>query len=477
MSRPKNLLILCSDEHARGALGCYGHPVVQTPNLDALAARGTRFTNAYTPSPICIPARASLATGLHVHQTGCWSSAEPYEGQIESWGHRVQAAGKRCLSIGKLHFRAPGGDHGFDEERVPMYLANGGLGWPEGLLRGIKTGFDNADDLAAEVGRGATTYTDYDGEITQAACDWLTREAGDAPFALFVTFVSPHFPLKAPDAFYDLYADHHPDGTAQPVPDHPVIRRAAEFWSYDAHFTPETRIEAIRGYYGLCSFLDHNIGRVLAALDSAGLREDTVVLYISDHGEMLGEKGFWAKSVMYEASVGVPMILAGPGVPVGVNDTPVSLTDVSATVAEVMGTANPHAGGPSWASRSLPGFAKAPEPGRAILSEYHDGGSDCGYFMLRKDRFKLVWYTGGNSPQLFNLADDPGEENDLASDPGHAPVLAALRAELHAMVDPEAVSVRAFADQAKLIERLGGAERICALPSFNATPVGSGVAD
>lgn len=477
MARAKNLLILCSDEHARSALGCYGHPVVQTPNLDALAARGVRFDRAYTPSPICIPARASLATGLHVHETGCWSSAEPYEGQHQSWGHRVQAVGKRCVSIGKLHYRAQGGDHGFDQEIAPMYLANGGLGWPEGLLRGIKTGFDDAGDLAAEVGRGSTSYTDYDTRITRAACDWLKREGGGDPFALFVSFVSPHFPLKAPDAFYDLYADHHPDGAARDVPDHPAVRRAAEFWSYDRHFTPETRIEAIRGYYGLCSFLDHNVGQVLAALQASGAADDTVVLYISDHGEMLGEKGFWAKSVMYEASVGVPMIMAGPGIALGANPTPVSLTDVSATVADVMGTENPHEGGAPWQSRSLLSLAAAPETGRAILSEYHDGGSDCGYFMLRKDRFKLVVYTGGHPPQLFNMDDDPGEVHDLASDPGHAPVLAALRTELEAMVDTEAAADRAFADQAALIARLGGADRICALPSFNATPVGSGLSD
>jgi choline-sulfatase len=130
-----NVLILCSDEHARAALGCYGHPVAQTPTLDALAARGVRFTRAYTPSPICIPARASLATGLNVHETRCWSSAEPYHGQIESWMHRLRDRGHPVTSIGKLHFRSGDDDHGFDEEIEPMYLANDGLGWPQGLLR------------------------------------------------------------------------------------------------------------------------------------------------------------------------------------------------------------------------------------------------------------------------------------------------------------------------------------------------------
>ena len=130
-----NFLLLCSDEHARSALGCYGHPIVQTPNLDRLAARGTRFTRAYTPSPICISARASLATGLPVFEHRCWSSAEPYHGQVESWMHRLRAQGHQVDSIGKLHFRSGEDDNGFGQEILPMYLANEGRGWPQGLVR------------------------------------------------------------------------------------------------------------------------------------------------------------------------------------------------------------------------------------------------------------------------------------------------------------------------------------------------------
>ncbi len=135
--RATNLLILCSDEHTPRAMGCAGHAIVKTPNLDRLAARGTRFTSAYTPSPICVPARASLATGRHVHRTGCWSSAEPYDGAIPGWGHRLIAEGHRVVSIGKLHYRDTSDPNGFDPEILPMHVLNG-IGWATALLRTLR---------------------------------------------------------------------------------------------------------------------------------------------------------------------------------------------------------------------------------------------------------------------------------------------------------------------------------------------------
>ena len=132
MKKAKNMLYIISDEHSRAALGCYGHPLVKTPNLDRLAAQGVRFTNAYTPSPTCVPARASLATGRWVHQLGTWSSAEPYEGQAPSWGERLRADGHRVTSIGKLHFRDSHERNGFSEELIPMHIVNG-TGFCEGF--------------------------------------------------------------------------------------------------------------------------------------------------------------------------------------------------------------------------------------------------------------------------------------------------------------------------------------------------------
>jgi choline-sulfatase len=388
--------------------------------------------------------------------------------------HRLRATGRPVVSIGKLHYRAKGVDHGFSDEILPMYLANEGRGWPQGLIRDPLPGYDEAAELARDVGRGETTYTEYDRAIAAEAARWLRLHGSRGPWALFVSFVSPHYPLMAPPAFHDLY-----DGIDLPAPvaagerhRHPVLAEMQRFWSYDDHFDAEARAAATRGYFGLCSFLDHCAGEVLSALDNAGATRETVVLSISDHGEMLGAHGFWAKSVMYEDSVGVPMILAGPGIPQGVNPTPVSLTDVAATAAEVAGIVPPPAKAP-WQGRSLLGFARSPEPDRPVLSEYHDGGSPTGITMVMKGRWKYVHYAGGHPPQLFDLASDPRELTDLGQSTAHREVLASLDRALRAMLDPEAVNAAAFADQRALVEAWGGREAILSLPGFGHTPVGS----
>jgi choline-sulfatase len=467
-----NVLILCSDEHARSALGCHGHPVVKTPTFDGLAARGVRFTRAYTPSPICIPARASLATGLHVHETGCWSSAEPYHGQIESWMHRLRASGHPVASIGKLHFRSGDDDHGFDEEIEPMYLANNGLGWPQGLLRDPLPPYGEVAQLAAEAGPGESSYTEYDRRVTAQASKWLRNAptAENKPWALFVSFISPHYPLTAPQEFFDLYEGLEIPEPFGAAPEHPVVREMARFWDYDRHFDAETRRLARRCYYGLCSFLDDNIRKVLTALEDSGQSRETTIISISDHGEMLGNHGLWTKSVMYEDAVGIPMLMAGPGIAPGVNDTPVSLTDIAATVQTAVELAPPPAGA-AWSGRALQTFVAAPEPDRPILSEYHDGGSPTGFFMLRRGRWKYVHYAGGHRTQLFDLEADPHELVDLGTSADHASVREALSSELHAILDPEAINARAFLDQARVLDRLGGAARVMAMPSFGHTPL------
>ena len=481
----KNVLILCSDEHARSSLGCYGHPLVQTPALDRLAGTGTRFSRAYTPSPICVSARACLATGTQVHENRCWSSSQPYFGQHENWMRRLRDQGHVTISIGKLHYRSGQDDNGFSEEILPMYLANDGKGWPQGLIRNPMPGFEEAKEMALGAGPGETTYTEYDRGITAEACAWLRRYPAaasadkpwaDKPWALFVSFVSPHYPLTAPQAFYDLYADAPlPEtiaGGPNQKPSHPVLKEMAEFWAYESYFDDATRARAKRAYFGLCSFLDDNIRQVLAALEDSGAARDTVVIYITDHGEMLGNHGFWAKSVMYEESVGIPLILAGSDVPVGVNHTPVSLTDIASTVESLVGLESPEAEAP-WQGRPLQGFIDAPETDRFILSEYHDGGSPTGFFMIRQGAWKYVYYAGGHPAQLFNLENDPNELTDLGEAPDHQKVREMMHERLTSILDPEEVNAQAFSDQAALLETFGGRDAVLALPSFNHTPVGS----
>lgn len=473
--RPSNLIIFCSDEHARRVARCYGDPVVKTPTLDTIARLGVRFTRAYTPSPICVPARASLHTGLQVHETRCWSSAEPYQGQHESWAHSLRHAGHPVVSIGKLHFRRGGDDHGFDEEIEPMYLANEGAGWVKGLLRNPLPPYDDTAELADEIGSGETSYTEYDRRVAHEAIKWLRkypRRFTRKPWVLFVSFVSPHYPLKCPEEFYRLYKRQTLPEPPRQRPEHGVLEQMAQFWNYDDHFDQGTREVARKGYYGLVSFLDDNIRQVMEALEDSGAARDTSVMYVSDHGEMLGSHGFWTKSVMYEDSVGVPMMLMGPGIADGqVNPTPVSLSDVASTVKAIVGMKQADAREP-WMSRSLTGFATRPEPDRFVISQYHDGGSPCGITMVRYRQWKYVHYAGRDEPQLFNLADDPHELRDLGKASMHERERDMLRTLLSHVLDPETVNDEAFADQRRLIEQLGGVEALKALGSFSYTPVG-----
>ena len=467
--RPPNFLVIISDEHRKDALGCAWHPLVHTPHLDRLAARGTRFTNAYTSSPMCVPTRAALACGDYVHRTGFWDSATPYDGSAATWMHRVRDAGHEMVSIGKLHFRSGEDDNGFSEEILPMHVV-GGVGWMAALLREDPPAYDAAAELAADSGPGSSSYTDYDLAITAAASDWIAaRRNAERPWAAFVSLVSPHFPLRAPQEFYNLYADADFDLEPQQLPDHPEIRNLARFFDYERHFTAETRHAAMAGYFGLTSFLDDCVGEILATLEESGQVEDTVILYLSDHGELLGDKGMWTKQVMYEASAGIPMILAGPGVPDGiVRNTAASIVDVAATALDVMlDTLDDSAPG-----LSLRQLAQDPDDAdRTVLCEYHDGGSTTGAFMVRWGDWKYVCYPG-MPPQLFNLAEDPSEDHDLGSDVSQR--AAAARAEgasrLAAICDADAVNRQCFADQAARIEALGGIDVCRNAHLFNHTP-------
>lgn len=465
--QPRNILILMSDEHRRDAMGCAGHGIVQTPHLDALADEGTLFRRAYTASPMCVPTRAALACGTYVHQNRFWDSATAYDGTPRSWMHHLREAGVETTSIGKLHFKSGRIDNGFEREILPMHIV-GEQGWVIGLLRDNPPPYDSAAELASQVGGGETSYTEYDRAITDAAVSWLQDPARKArPFAGFVSLVSPHYPLVAPEEFYSLY-----DPAAMPlpeggIPDHAEIQALAGFFDYQQYFDEATMRKAIAGYYGLVSFMDACIGRILAALDCAGLRDDTLIIYTSDHGELLGEHGMWTKQVMYEASAGIPMIVSGGGIPRGkVTTTGAHFLDLAATAMATAQLPQPV----DWPGMDLAVLANAPEDrSRTLFSEYHDGGSSTGAFMVAWDGWKLIWYAGGE-PQLFNLDADPKERVNLAAEPEAAAALAEGKKRLWAICDPEAVSAVAFADQRALIAQFGGEDACRNAFVFNHTP-------
>jgi len=475
--KPSNLLVILSDQHNPRVAGCYGHPMVKTPNLDRLAARGTRFKSAYTNCPICVPARASFATGRYVHQIRFWDNAIAYDGSVPSWGHRLMAQGHRVTSIGKLHYvTSDPVRNGFHEEIVPMHIADG-IGDLSGLIRDEVIVRSGARTLAPEAGPGESEYTDYDRKVAEETCRWLEREAskhGDKPWVLYVGFVCPHPPFIAPEAFFRLYDENAipmPDRYAQSErPRHPYIDALARGRPYDEGFSgPEMVRRVIAAYYGLVSYLDDNVGKVLASLERAGLASTTRVIYGTDHGESLGARGLWAKSILFEEAAGIPLIMAGPEVPEGRSvDTPVTLVDAFPTIMQAVGAS------PAVEDRDLPGaslfdIANGALAGRTAFSEYHASAAICGTFMIRRGRYKYIHYVGCD-PMLFDLAADPYERNDLAHSPEHRRVLEEYERELRRLLDPDAIDQRARDDQTRHMERFGGKAAIMKRGSITHTP-------
>ena len=469
----QNLLFIMSDEHNPKMLGCYGHDMVRTPNLDLLAERGTRFSAAYTNSPICIPARAAFATGRHVHETRYWDNAHPYDGTVPSWCHRLRREGRRVEAIGKLHYRGADIDSGFGREIEPMHVMDG-IGQVWGSVRDPLPPSRPAKMLN-RIGPGESSYNRYDRLIADRAKAWLADAAArdEKPWVLYLGFVAPHFPLVVPEAFYDLYPlDRLPTRKLDPAAGyrrHPWLQRMDDFQQVDRNLSTEERLMAVAAYFGLCTYVDAMIGEVLETLETVGLGETTRIVYTSDHGDNVGARGLWGKSNMYEESAGIPLILAGSGIPAGaVCDTPVSLLDAYPSVLAAAGLA------PTGEEAALPGrswfdTAAAPrDPERVAFSEYHAAASPSAAFMVRRGTKKLIWYVG-YEPELFDLAADPEETVDLAaSDPA---AVAEYEAILRAICDPEHVDRRAKDDQNALTARFGGPEAAFRTGTPGATPV------
>jgi choline-sulfatase len=480
----KNLLVLMDDQHSRNHLGCYGNTLVKTPNLDALAGDGTRFTKGYTNSPICVPARASLATGKYVHEIGCWDNAIAYDGSIPSWGHFLQEAGIEVTSVGKLHYRFESDPTGFDEQIVAMHMADG-VGDLMGSIRPDLPERTQSRKFSEKIGPGETEYTIYDRDISAKACEWLEGRAeespgdsDDKPWVLFVSFIAPHFPLIVPQEYYDLYPLDQIPSIKQANPelvDHPWWQAFNNCYTFDRYFKDdEQRRVAIASYLGLCTFVDELIGNVLTSLSDNGFAETTNIAYFSDHGENLGARGLWGKSVMYEESVGIPVIMSGPDIPSAkIIETPVSLVDMFPTILQAMEVTSPTAMAERPGRSLLKIATEQDDPSRLIFSEYHGAAATSGAFMLRDGKYKYIHYVSYD-PELYDLNNDPEEMTNLADDAEYQDVLEKFQTQLFELLDPEAVNTQALADQKALIESHGGVEKVLNRGGLAGTPVPGG---
>jgi choline-sulfatase len=469
-SRP-NILLISSDQ--QNPLMAAGSALADMPHLDALAARGTVFSQAYCTSPICVPARASMATGRYVHELGTWDNSAPYVGGTQSWGHVLGDAGYRVTTIGKLHYRNTTDDTGFPDQRLAMHIHG------RGDLKGVSLRPQGAvpprpdTELSKnliEVGVGESEYTEYDRAVADEAVRFLENESADGPWALMVSLVTPHFPLIAPQEHHDRY---DPDDLPGPVEldeawQHPAVETFKKSFGLTRPLTDAEHRAALHSYLALCSFLDDRVGEVLAALDRTGHLDDTLIVYTSDHGESAGAHGLWFKHLMNRESVGVPMIVAGRGVEAGrVIHSPVSHVDLFPTFLDVAGLRDA-------VPADVPGLSLLDAEAlagsdRGVLAEYHANGSTAASFMLRHGRYKYIEYVG-ERPQLFDIVDDPAEMVDLARRPECAEVVAEMAARLREICDPELVDSDAKSDQARRVAEVGGV-KAAATHTVNHTPV------
>ena len=461
MSSKKNFVIIFSDQHNKHMVGAYGNKAVKTPNLDRLASEGVVFKDAYTPCPLCVPARASLAIGDYASKHGYFDNALAYGGECPSWAGKLEENGVHVTTVGKLHYKSDTPKTGFLDQRIPLHIKNG-VGDLYGEIRDKEVTRPQFRNALYEARVGETDYIKFDREVARRASDFLVNEAPkrEESFVLMANFVSPHFPLAAPEEFSDLYkVEDIPDPIQfkkEDWPHHPVIDDYRRYCCQE-DVPYEVSKEAIRVYYGMCSFLDAQIGIVLDALKKSGKEEDTYVIYISDHGDTMGEHGVFFKSTLYEGSVGIPMIMKGPGIEKGtVSSSPVSLIDIYQTALDIAGVPLDDYG-KTLPGRSLLETLDSPDYSRPIYSEYQSFGFYTSAFMLRKGDYKYIHYVG-ERPQLFNLKDDPDELVDLGEKEEGKKICNVMEAELRTIVDIEKTDREAIEAQKEVLENVGGKE-------------------
>lgn len=425
-----NILLVMADQMTPFMLDACGGSGARMAHLSKLADTSVRFRQAYTPSPICTPARSCLMTGLHSSTTGCYDNGDPFPAFIPTFAHYLANAGYETVLAGKMHFVGPDQLHGF-QCRLNGDIYPAGFHWsyplpPEGDPDWQAFDFV-AQYQAKNIGPGTSLELRYDDDTQARSLEYL-RTAPDNPWMLTVSFTNPHPPYIVPPKYWEMYKD-----ADLPLPEYPAdmdrfysgFDRALRRWHGLERGDIRNREHLIamrRGFAALAHYVDDKLGALLAVLEARGQRDNTVVVFTSDHGEMLGEKGLIQKRSFYEWSSRIPLIIDMPGAVPRDVDMPVSLLDLPATLADIAGQ---DLLAPMQGRSLLPVLKGSDLPEAPVISEYHGEGIMRPSFMVRQGEWKLIW-SQGSAPQLFHLGEDPGEWTNRATDPSCATILAEL---------------------------------------------------
>jgi choline-sulfatase len=420
-----NVLVVMVDQLVPFMTRPYGDPVAQTPNMQLLADEGVRFDAAYTPYPLCSPARAAFMTGDYASRHGCYDNASILPADVPTVAHYLTLAGYETVLSGKMHFVGPDQLHGF-ARRLTTDVYPAAMDWvptqdPDG--RFVRGGHARSY-VPPRVGVVPwSKFLAYDEETHFRALEYLRNGPAD-PFFLVVSYHHPHDPFQVTQELWDLY-----EGVDIPIPDTPedVEYSVMDVWANEAHETdavdlrdPDGLRALRRAYYALVSYVDRKLGELLEVVP-----DDTLVIFTSDHGDMLAERAMVQKRCFYEWSARIPLIVRHPDRRTGVVDTPVSLLDVAPTILAAAG-----------ADERLPmDGVDLFEPRGVVFSEYHVEKVRAPCFMVRQGRWKYV-YIHGHGDQLFDLESDPGEWANLAGERDTAE----LRQAILAHFDPDAIA-------------------------------------
>jgi choline-sulfatase len=472
--RPKNVLLLMSDQHRPHALSIDGNPVAKTPNLDALARSAVRFDSAYCSNPVCVPSRASLLTGLYTHNHGAYNNSVPWPFEHQTIAHHFHRAGYMTGLIGKMHFvdaQTHGFDYRLDFNDWWQYLGPKSKLYAEELSRANSgSGMPQIDDLWRDAGdpwKGVRDLDDREGFVAVGRVSkmaeqdqfesFVSRESvrflrnhGKEPFFLVSSFLKPHDPFMPAARFAAMFRPEDmklPD-TWGKVDLSKVPKEIADSIRQNTP-TPELKDAAqakrrIALYYASLAQMDDCLGRVLNTLRELDLERDTIVLYTTDHGEMLAEHGLWQKFVFYEPSVGVPLIVRAPGVAAteARSKTPVSLVQTLPTLLELCGL--PTVSGLDGASFAADLREPSHKRDTTVFSEYNLRNPRAKY-MIRRGDFKYNYYVN-DMAELYNLREDPKEMRNLALEKASAPKIEEMKAQLFSWHKPEEAKVNAAAN-------------------------------
>jgi choline-sulfatase len=436
-AKAPNILIVMADQMAPAFLPIHGHPLTRAPNMQALAESGVVFDSAYCNSPLCSPSRASFMSGRLPSRTRVYDNAAEFAADIPTFAHCLRLRGYRTILSGKMHFCGPDQLHGF-ERRLTTDIYPADFDWtpdwdhPEHR----PSWYHNMSSVQQAGVCVRSNQLDFDDEVAFAAeraIFDIARSKDGRPFLLVASFSHPHDPFAVPQRHWALYRDGDIDMPARAIAPHaldPHSQRLRHVCAMDAEPVTETQVRNARhAYYGAISYIDDHLGRLMEALRSAALAEDTIVILTSDHGEMLGEGGLWYKMSFFEGACRVPLVVAGPGrfVPGRVASS-VSLIDLFPTLIDI-------SGGDARSLRiSLDGRSLAPHLNGGdghdeAIGEYLAEGAIAPLVMIRRGAFKFI-HSPADPDQLYNLKRDPSERENMAGNKDCAALIGDFRAEV-----------------------------------------------